>query len=120
MPGTFLPRYRQQDETQQDDKTLPIVDFDPVRIYVKQLRDAYSDFAMFFYDMYGGTEVYVLWKPKAFETRDFKVSQVNGRLPDINNKKLSTNIEAIVEDFTIVGQQLVKDVTSRIERWKLE
>ncbi len=118
-PGTFLPRYRDYDG-KSEEKAFPIVDFDPVRSYVKQLKDAYGDFAMFFHDTFGGTEIYVLWKPKAFESRDFKVSQVNGRMPDINNKKLSTNVEAIIEDFSIIGQELIKSVTSRVERWKFE
>lgn len=113
--GTFLPHYREYD-AKIGEKTLPIVDFDPVRLYVKQLRDAYSEYALFFYDLYGGTEIYVLWKPKSFEARDFKISNVNGRLLVESGKKLVPNVEAIVEDFKILGNELVKDVTVKIER----
>jgi hypothetical protein len=34
----------------------------------------YKDFALFFYDKYGGKYIAVLWKPTAFTPKDFKVS----------------------------------------------
>ena len=113
--GTFLSHYRDYDE-KNGEKLFPIVDFDPVKSYVKQLREGYSEFALFFYDVHGATDIYVLWKPKSFEARDFKVSNVNGRTLDKSGKKLIPNIEAIIEDFKIIGHELVKDVTIRTEK----
>ena len=38
------------------------------------LQENYSDCALFFYDIYGGNVVAVLWKPQALLPKDFKVS----------------------------------------------
>lgn len=43
-----------------------------VHVYV--LQAMYKDFALFFYDKYGGKYIAVLWKPTAFTAKDFKVS----------------------------------------------
>lgn len=47
-----------------NEQHLPIVDFDPVSIYVRELSETYKSNAMFFYDRYGGDVVGVVWKPK--------------------------------------------------------
>uniref|UniRef100_A0A670Z235 Nucleolar protein 6 n=1 Tax=Pseudonaja textilis TaxID=8673 RepID=A0A670Z235_PSETE len=54
--------------------SFPVVDYDPVQCYLEELREAFSDFALFFYDKYGGVVIGVLWKPSAFEPQPFKVS----------------------------------------------
>jgi U3 small nucleolar RNA-associated protein 22 len=38
------------------------------------LQENYSDYALFFYDIYGGNVIAVLWKPQALLPKDFKVS----------------------------------------------
>jgi U3 small nucleolar RNA-associated protein 22 len=113
--GTFLSHYRDYDE-KVGEKGFPIVDFDPVKLFVKQLRESYSEFALFFYDAFGATDIYVLWKPKAFEPKEFKIVNINGRTLDSSGKKLIPNIEAIVEDFKIIGHELVKNVTIRADK----
>jgi U3 small nucleolar RNA-associated protein 22 len=113
--GTFLSHYREYD-SKIGEKTFPIVDFDPVKSYVKQLRETFSEFALFFYDTYGATDIYVLWKPKAFEKKDFKIQNINGRTLDSSGKKLIPNIEAIIEDFKIIGHELVKEIIIRTEK----
>jgi hypothetical protein len=37
------------------------------------LQENYSDYALFFYDIYGGSVIAVLWKPQALLPKDFKV-----------------------------------------------
>lgn len=90
---------------------LPIVDFDPVEKYLTTLRENYGHFAMFFHDSYGGNTIGVLWNPKVFESVDFKVNCVSaGTLKD---NKVSFNVDAVVEDFFILGNGLIKMIDKR-------
>lgn len=117
VSGTILTKHHDYDATQ-GENAFPIVDFDPVKLYLKQLRDSYDEYALFFHDSYGGTEIYVLWKPKSFQPLDFKVSHINGRMLSSNGKQLIPNVEAIIDDFKIIGNDLVKNLVTRTEKWK--
>ncbi|KAM9331048.1 nucleolar protein 6 [Gastrophryne carolinensis] len=100
---------------------FPVVDFDPVQLYLKELRDSYGEFALFFYDKYGGDVIGVLWNPSSFTPQGFKTSNINGRMidPKSNNLLLIPNVEAIIEDFRILGDGLVKSIEARTEKWNL-
>ncbi|XP_054288165.1 nucleolar protein 6-like [Macrosteles quadrilineatus] len=93
-------------------KKIPVVGFDPPQLYLQELRESYSDYALFFHDTYGGSMIGVLFKPSAFEKHEFKVSQVNCRKPVKEDKKqlLALNFDAIIEDFYIIGKGLVKSI----------
>ncbi|KAG8276705.1 Nucleolar protein 6 [Homalodisca vitripennis] len=93
-------------------RKIPITGFDPAEFYLRELRESYSDFALFFHDTYGGRTIGVLFKPSAFETHEFKVSQVNCRKPVKEGKKelLTLNFDAIIEDFYILGTGLVQTI----------
>lgn len=98
---------------------LPVVDYNPVALYLSELRDAFGDLALFFCDPYGGTVIAVLWKPKAFTPVPFKTSQVSARNVEVSGETVNTfpNVEAILEDFRIIGKDLVKSVEARTEKW---
>uniref|UniRef100_A0A674DQ49 Nucleolar protein 6 n=1 Tax=Salmo trutta TaxID=8032 RepID=A0A674DQ49_SALTR len=98
---------------------LPVIDFNPVTHYLAELRDAFGDLALFFYDPYGGTVIAVLWKPKAFSPLPFKTSQMVARRVEVSGEEAHTvpNVEAVLEDFRVMGQGLVKSVEPRMERW---
>uniref|UniRef100_A0A182RJ55 Nucleolar protein 6 n=1 Tax=Anopheles funestus TaxID=62324 RepID=A0A182RJ55_ANOFN len=89
----------------------PVAGFDPVRFYLRELRDAYRQFAIFFYDPCGGDRIAVLWRPQALEEKPFTTSNVNGR-KITKDGTLQLNVEALVRDFEVLGQGLVH----RIER----
>ncbi|KYO18444.1 nucleolar protein 6 [Alligator mississippiensis] len=93
-------------------KTLsfPVVDYDPVQCYLQELREAFDDFALFFYDKYGGVVIGVLWKPSSFEPQPFKVSNMKGRMMAARGNAPVTvpNVEAILEDFEVLGEGLVR------------
>ena len=40
--------------------------------FLFSFQGAFSEFALFFYDKYGGTIIAVVWKPAAFEPQLFK------------------------------------------------
>lgn len=97
----------------------PVVDYNPVALYLTELRDAFGDLALFFCDPYGGSVVAVLWKPKAFTPMPFKTSHMSARSVEVTGEDVKTvpNVEAILEDFRVLGNGLVKSVEARTERW---
>ncbi|XP_053670273.1 nucleolar protein 6 [Anopheles nili] len=90
----------------------PAAGFDVVRFYLHELREAYGQFAIFFYDPCGGDKIGVLWRPQALEEKPFTTTNVNGRLLG-ENGTLQLNIDALLRDFEILGQGLVKRVERR-------
>ncbi|XP_075979856.1 nucleolar protein 6 Mat89Ba [Anticarsia gemmatalis] len=95
------------------DDVIPVVEFHPVLQYLDELRSAYGDFALFFHDLYGGDVIAVLWKPDINEDREFQLTNANALKPvSVSGEvKYRVNVEAIVEDFRILGEGLVKDIT---------
>ncbi|GAB1869269.1 Helicase SKI2W [Camponotus japonicus] len=53
-------------------------------MFLKDLRDGYDDYALFFHGTYSGIVIGVLLKPAVFERKDFKVADVNCRKLDSN------------------------------------
>ncbi|XP_039947003.1 nucleolar protein 6 [Hirundo rustica] len=100
---------------------FPVVDYDPVQLYLQELRDAFDDLALFFYDKHGGEVIAVLWKPLSFQPQPFKVSSMKGRkVTTLNNELVCVpNVEAILEDFEILGEGLVKNVEAHTEKWTI-
>ncbi|KAK0147285.1 Nucleolar protein 6 [Merluccius polli] len=98
---------------------MPVIDYNPVSLFLAELRDSFGDLALFFCDPYGGTVIAVLWKPKAFKPVPFKTSEINARRVEVSGEQAHTvpNVEAIVEDFRVMGKDLVKSVEARTERW---
>uniref|UniRef100_A0A803YQ82 Nucleolar protein 6 n=1 Tax=Meleagris gallopavo TaxID=9103 RepID=A0A803YQ82_MELGA len=98
---------------------FPVVDYDPVQCYLQDLREAFGDLALFFYDKHGGEVIAVLWKPSSFQPQPFKVSNMKGRTVTTLNSELVCvpNIEAILEDFEVLGEGLVKRVEAHTEKW---
>uniref|UniRef100_A0A182T1Z2 Nucleolar protein 6 n=1 Tax=Anopheles maculatus TaxID=74869 RepID=A0A182T1Z2_9DIPT len=92
-------------------KKDPAAGFYPVRFYLQELREAYGQFAIFFYDPCGGDRIAVLWRPQALEEKPFSTTHVNGRMVT-EHGALHLNVDALVRDFELLGQGLV----SRIER----
>ncbi|XP_033341934.2 nucleolar protein 6 Mat89Ba [Megalopta genalis] len=98
---------------------IPIVDFDPVQFFLKELRNGYDEFALFFHDTYGGTVIGVLFKPSALESKDFKVTNVSCcKLND--DDQLLLNVSAMVQDFYILGKDLIESINVQSKRFSLE
>ncbi|CAH2258725.1 jg5406 [Pararge aegeria aegeria] len=81
--------------------------------YVFVTESAYSEFALFFHDRYGGDVIAVLWKPDIQELKDFQILNAKAlkQITVDGETKYKVNIEAIIEDFRIIGTGLVKEVT---------
>lgn len=108
---------RQYGKSTEDDR-FPITDFDPVQMYLKELRVTFDDLALFFHDKHGGGVIGVLWKPTALNPKDFKVSHINYSKPLTDSAggrgvSLAPNIDAILEDFKILGEGLVEKLQTK-------
>lgn len=112
-------------------KSRILLDFDTVGEYVKCLRENYDEFGYFFFDPHGGRDVTVVWKTASFKTAilDVEVDIVAGRMMENigqiriggrrSEMKLCPNLPAILEDFSLLGRGLVKNVELRTEKWKI-
>ncbi|XP_020715347.1 nucleolar protein 6 isoform X2 [Ceratitis capitata] len=90
---------------------LPLADSNFLQKAVQKLREAYSDFAAFFYNPHGGKEIALVWKPNLTNERDFKVNEVNGcALSSKIDGKVAVKKEILVEDFKFI----LKDLYLRI------
>ncbi|XP_078077355.1 nucleolar protein 6 [Mustelus asterias] len=100
---------------------MPVVGYDPVQCYLHELRSAFGEFALFFYDTHGGSLIAVLWKPQAFTPQPFKTSHINAKMLETkeNGLQMIPNVEAVMEDFEILGADLVKSVEAVTEKWKI-
>uniref|UniRef100_A0A1A9W458 Nucleolar protein 6 n=1 Tax=Glossina brevipalpis TaxID=37001 RepID=A0A1A9W458_9MUSC len=89
---------------------LPLAGTNFLKTAVEQLREAYSDFAAFFYNPCGGKEIAVIWKPNIFETKEFKITDVQACSLTMDNKRVQVNKETLIEDFKFI----LKDFYLRI------
>lgn len=89
---------------------IPVTGFNPVDCFLAELRENYSDYALFFCDIYGGNVIPVLWKPSALLPKDFKVSHINCHKPSKDGSKVELNVDAIVDDFYILGKGVVSTI----------
>jgi U3 small nucleolar RNA-associated protein 22 len=90
---------------QYDRKFAPPAGVDFVARFLAELREAFDDVALFFYNPIGGSQIAVLWKPS--ETRAFAASHVNRHRVEEASGRLRVNIDAILNDFQIIGKGLI-------------
>lgn len=93
---------------QLDQKVAISGGIDFVDIFLKELRSAFDNIALFFYNPIGSNKIAVLWKPSIKERRKFAASHVN--MCKINNEKLELNINAIYNDIQIIGKGLIESI----------
>ncbi|XP_067056195.1 nucleolar protein 6-like [Acropora muricata] len=99
---------------------LPVVNFDPAALYLKELKEAFADVALFFHDVYGGNLIGVVWKPQSFVVTKFKPLQAYHKMPLTNplssekskqpKSLMIPNVSAILTDFQTIGEGLVKRI----------
>ncbi|KNC25568.1 hypothetical protein FF38_12937 [Lucilia cuprina] len=81
---------------------MPLAGSNFVAKAVQKLREAYSDFAAFFYNPCGGKEIAIIWKPTAFNAKEFKVNDVNGCSLTSDHKRVQAKKEVLIEDFKFI------------------
>ena len=101
---------RQQKENKDEDtdtpvSTIPIVDHDPVSLYVSMLGRCYGNLAKFYYDKFGGSVVAVKLLSQAEKV---KVHQLSCKM--VKGEMVATNWGAVMEDWQVLGDGLVREV----------
>ncbi|XP_078495904.1 nucleolar protein 6-like [Ciona intestinalis] len=96
---------------------LPVVNFDPMQLYIDDLKASFSELAMFFYDTNGGCLVGVLWKPTAFQPKPFNASSSSCILQQDGN--VVPDVPSVIEDFKILGDGLVDSIDLISNKWKI-
>lgn len=94
--------------TQYERKRAPPAGVDFVANFLRELREAFGDVAIFFYNPASGEKIAMLWRPSIKESKNFAASNVN--MCKLANEKLSVNVEAILNDIEIIGKGLIKSV----------
>ncbi|CAG7831450.1 unnamed protein product [Allacma fusca] len=98
---------------------IPIVSFDPVGLYVQELRESFGHLAMFFYDSCGGNCVSVVWKLDALKPKEFSVTNAKSRRYNDQLHNLEVNVEGVLEAFQVIGDELVDRIEARSENWRI-
>jgi len=97
---------------------FPVVDFDPVGRFLEELRITFGHFADFYYGRSAGPVVGVKLRPFVVDQTPVDSSQSNhlknctGRF--VSNGRLVANVEAMVQDFTVLGSGIVREVVCNI------
>ncbi|XP_055936772.1 nucleolar protein 6-like [Argiope bruennichi] len=104
---------------QDRNELYPVVEYDPVQMYLEELRGNFGEFAFFLHDMYGGDFIAVVWKRSAFVPKEFKVSIVNYRTLYTDGIRLIPDVERILEDMEILGSGIVKKIVKQTENWQI-
>ena len=101
-----------------------MIGFEPVQLFVEELRARFGHLALFFHDGVNTTEVRVVWRPRCFLPTAFKVTQASFSIPmglDTNpeqrrqNAKTShtkgvPNIAEMLSEMRSVGDGIVSAV----------
>lgn len=94
---------------QYEKKSAPPAGINFVATFLSELRGAFEDVAVFFYNPVAGTKIAMLWKPTVSEKKAFAVSHVN-RCQLENNGRLKVNIDAIINDIQIIGKGIISSI----------
>ncbi|KAL8581118.1 hypothetical protein ACOMHN_033566 [Nucella lapillus] len=102
-----LPRCKEVTQT-----GMPVVDFNPVEMFLGDLEDIYGDFALFFHDRYGGDIIAVLFKPHAKQPQKFEAATLYAHKPTIidNEPALTFDIDAMMETIHRLGGDMIVKV----------
>lgn len=102
---------------------MPITNYNPPYIYLSSLKRSYNSVALFFYDEFGGKEIGVLMRPKAFDKKPFSSSTANEPAKKLsalshsgNTDNLELDLNLMIEDFQIIGENIVETVIVKINQ----
>ncbi|KAJ9094624.1 hypothetical protein QFC20_006864 [Naganishia adeliensis] len=116
------PAIRQAWESHQRNQTVsgmasrePLVEFNPVNLFVQDLERLYGHQIVFFHDKLGGTVVGGLWNPSILQHRSFKPFLGYSTKPVVGDEvKISSMVEAnkagILAEIKRLGEGIVSAV----------
>jgi hypothetical protein len=93
---------------------LPLVGFDPVALYCRDLKERCGPYADVYFDALGGTTVGVVWKPGVFEPVPFAVARCVLATP--KDKGFVTPDKAnLLKLFHDLGSNFVLNITEQVQ-----
>ncbi|KAI6661094.1 Nucleolar protein 6 [Oopsacas minuta] len=101
-----------QESKQRKVMNMPVVEFDPVEKFVKELRSRFEKIALFFVDEWGGREVGVVWQPSYQLTDRFRVNQCGGKRYKQDSQLMDVNLHSVLNDFRMIGGDMIEDIIS--------
>ncbi|CAL1536080.1 unnamed protein product [Lymnaea stagnalis] len=102
-----------QEEEKSSHLPIPVIAFNPPLQFLQDLRNIFGEFAMFFYDPYGGDLIGLVWKSQALDKKDFKTSHFQYRKPSVDEKgtvTLEVAKECILDDIRVIGGGIVETI----------
>jgi len=115
-PLSMAKRRTKVDSSEQKSKlkSLPVVDFDPVQVFLEELQVAYGSIARFYYGHSSAVVGVKLEDAALAEKKIDNIKKSQGHMMT-EDKMLKPNLEAMLADFSLLGNGLVKSVDVNID-----
>ncbi|XP_074602146.1 nucleolar protein 6 Mat89Ba [Brevipalpus obovatus] len=104
---------------------FPIVDFDPVKYYIRDLKANFDEFALIFHDRFGGLKIFLAWKPNALNPKpllshDVKYFKSTGTITESGKSNIVLDVEAVLKDLKALGRGLVTSISvNNVSNWNV-
>jgi U3 small nucleolar RNA-associated protein 22 len=102
----------------QSESKLDLIGYQPVRKYVQELEEIYSNSVIFFHSTMAGSVIGGLWNPHAAAARPFKVNSAYAtKIVETMDKDVEAAGEVIIDKSAILAEiaRLGGDMVSRVE-----
>ena len=92
---------------------FPLVEHLYPKAFVEVLKETFGQYALFFYNEFGGDLIGVLWKPEAFKPVPFDLTKIKHHkicelaAPD-GSLQMELDVEELLEDVELIGGELIK------------
>ncbi|KAK0424612.1 hypothetical protein QR680_008751 [Steinernema hermaphroditum] len=104
-PKNIAPRLNSRPKKPQNNKStgkvLPVVDFNPVELFVSELKASFDSVAYFFYNHFNPDKIGVIWKP-VNSVKEVNITNCVHQI--VSNGKVAVNREAIIEDIRVMAE----------------
>ncbi|CAJ0586636.1 unnamed protein product, partial [Mesorhabditis spiculigera] len=91
---------------------LPVVDFNPLELFVERLNNHFGSVAFFLYDRYNGKRIGIKWRGDV-TPMSTRIARAGGyKLDEDNFSQMTVNQAEIVETIGILGQGMVSKITT--------
>jgi len=99
---------------QKKNSIAPLIGFNPVELYLQDLRSTFGPFAYFFRDSLGGTVIAVQWKTDIQSSQKFAPSKSAYTIPaEVEGRKVKSvqyNLPEILADMRRLGDGIVQTI----------
>jgi U3 small nucleolar RNA-associated protein 22 len=94
----------------QQQELLDLIGFDPISMYVNDLRVRLNKFGLIFRDATAGDVIAIVWNPSSFVPTTFQMNQSSAMCPLHNGTMVLPNIIELLNDIKQLGQGLISKI----------